>query len=83
MISLADLQRRARIAEMGDERVEGARADIVAAEQPQPVDPVGLGEVGRELRPVMHADAALPNRRLQSTCLIVMGVKLAPCQGAP
>jgi hypothetical protein len=49
---------------MGDERVEGARPDIVATDQPQPVDPVGLGEVGRELRPIMHADAALPNLRL-------------------
>ena len=58
------LQRRARIAEMGDERVEGARADIVAADQPQPVDPVGLGDIRRELCPVVHAAAALPNLRL-------------------
>ena len=49
------LQRRARSAEMIDERMEGARPDIVAADQPQAVDPVGLGEVGRELCPVMHA----------------------------
>ena len=42
MISLADLQRRSRIAEMSDERVEGTRSDIVGPDQPQPVDPVGL-----------------------------------------
>jgi hypothetical protein len=30
-----------------------------------------------ELGSVMHADAALPNRRLRSTCLIVMAVMLA------
>jgi hypothetical protein len=49
------LQRCARIAEVVDERVKGARPDIVAADQPQGVDPVGVGEVGRELCSVMHA----------------------------
>jgi hypothetical protein len=46
-----------------------ARPDIVTAYQPQPVDPVGFGEVERLGRPVMHAATALPNRRLRSTCL--------------
>ena len=36
------LQRRAGIAEMTEERVEGARADIVRADQAQPVDPLGI-----------------------------------------
>ena len=58
------LQRRACVTEMIEERIKGSRPDIVAADQPQPVDPVGLGEVGRELCPVMHAVAALPNLRL-------------------
>ena len=58
------LQRRARVTEMIEERIKGSRADVVAADQPQPVDPVGLGEVGCELCPVMHAVAALPNLRL-------------------
>jgi hypothetical protein len=49
---------------MIEERIKGSRPDIVAADQPQPVDPVGFGEVGRELCPVMHAVAALPNLRL-------------------
>ena len=35
------LQRRARIAEMIEQRTKGARTDIVAADQPQPVDPLG------------------------------------------
>ena len=69
--------------EMGDERVEGAWADVVAADQPQSVDPVGLGEVGRELGPVVHADAASPNLRLRSTRLIVIGTTLARGESAP
>jgi len=38
------LQRGPRTAAMGDERAEGAGADIVGADQPQAVDPLGLGQ---------------------------------------
>ena len=38
-------QRGARAAEMIEQRAEGARPDIVGADQPQPVDPLGIGEV--------------------------------------
>jgi hypothetical protein len=46
---------------MIEQRIKGARPDIVAADQPQAVDPLDVGEMGRELRPVVHAAAALPN----------------------
>ena len=39
------LQRGARRAEMIDQRPERARPDIVGADQPQAVDPVGLGQL--------------------------------------
>jgi hypothetical protein len=68
---------------MGDQRVEGARSDIVAADQPQPVDPVALGDFGSRVCPVMHAEAALPNLRLRSTGLIVIGTPLAGYESAP
>jgi hypothetical protein len=45
-----------------------AGADIVGPDQPQPVEPLGVGEAGAGW-PVMHAGTALPNRRLRSTCL--------------
>ena len=61
--------RASSCAQVIEQAAERARPDIVAADQPQPVDPIGLGEVGRELCPVMHAAAALPNLRLRSTCL--------------
>ena len=38
------LQRGARAAEMVDQRAKRARPDIVGADQPQPVDPLGVGE---------------------------------------
>ena len=37
------LQRGTRAAEMTDQRMERTRPDMVAADQPQPVDPLGVG----------------------------------------
>jgi hypothetical protein len=68
-------ERRARIAEMTDQRAEGARSDIVGPDQPQAVEPLGVGEVGGAGRTVVHAGAASPNQRLRSTCL-------SACRGA-
>ena len=39
------LQRGTRRAEVIDQRTEGARPDIVGADQPQAVDPVSLGQL--------------------------------------
>src|SRR6185437_15480587 len=39
------LQRRTRAAEMTDQRMECTRPDMVAADQPQPVDPLGIGQL--------------------------------------
>jgi hypothetical protein len=36
----------ARVAEMKQQGIKGARPDIVGADQPQPVDPLGVGEGG-------------------------------------
>ena len=38
-------ERGARIAEMTDQRAEGARPDILGPDQPQAVEPLGFGEV--------------------------------------
>ena len=40
---------------MPEQGTEGARPDIVGADQPQPVEPLGIGEVGRAGRSVVHA----------------------------
>ena len=41
------LQRRARAAEMMEQGTERPRPDIVGPDQPQPVDPLGVGEMYR------------------------------------
>jgi hypothetical protein len=39
---------------MLEQRAKGPRPDIIGADQPQPVDPVGLGEVAYIGRSVVH-----------------------------
>ena len=58
------LQCRPRVAEMAEEGGEGSRADIVGTIQPQPVNPLRIGEMGCGGCSVVHADTALPNRRV-------------------
>ena len=54
------VERRARAAEMIDQVAEGARADIVAADQPQPVEPLLVGELtpSAQRRPLTAASIA-------------------------
>src|SRR6202011_785599 len=49
------LERRPGAAEMMQQGTEGARPDIVAADQPQPVDPRGVAEMRCVLGLVVHA----------------------------
>jgi hypothetical protein len=48
------VQRRAGAAEVIQQGTKGARADIVRADQPQPIDPRGVAEIGRSTDGVDH-----------------------------
>ena len=56
-------QRRARPAEMIDQRPERARPDILAADQPQPIDPLLVGQPEGFCCGVVHAPNSLPGER--------------------
>src|SRR5579864_7935232 len=40
------IERGSRAAEMIDQRAKGARSNILGTDQPQPVDALGVGEIG-------------------------------------
>jgi hypothetical protein len=52
---------------MVEERAEGARPDIVGADQPQPVDPILVGKRRGARCSVVHAAASLNWKMRSST----------------
>ena len=56
------LERRARAAVMVDERAEGARADIVAADELQPVEPLLVGQTNAVVAPFVGHIAPRPGQ---------------------
>ncbi|BBB99558.1 hypothetical protein BE61_50050 [Bradyrhizobium elkanii USDA 61] len=53
---------------MAEQRCKGARADIVGADQPQAVEPFGVGEFCGAGRAVMHAGRSFAQPEIVINC---------------
>ena len=60
-MEVSSIQGGYRITATAEQGAKRARPDIVGTDQPQPVEPFGVGEVWAG-RPVMHAPTASLNR---------------------
>ena len=54
-----------------EQRAEGARPDVVRADQPQAVEPLGVGEMCA-VGPLVHAGTASLNRNVRSSVLVLL-----------
>ena len=67
------VERRPRAAVVIDQRAEGARPDIVAADEPQPVEPLRVGQTHARIGPVGHAVPQLPGTSMAARYRLTTG----------